>query len=318
MTAPIMHPAPRDGVLYLTEGGFETELLYRHGIELPCFAAFAILAEPEKAEVLRGLYRRVLDVAAAEGFGALIGWLGYRASPDWGAKLGLSAAGLREATLRAVEFMHDLKREYAAQVREILVNEGIGPRGDAYGTGGVITEGEAEDYHSVQLETVKGRVDVVWAATQNNVPEVIGMARAAQALHVPFAVSWSLNAKARLNSGPTVEEAIGAVDTAVPGAVAWYGINCSHPLEFEPALTPGTWIERLRCIRPNAAAMDKIALCKLGHLEEGDPVELGRQMGEVARRYPQMDIWGGCCGTDHKHLTEIARNVKAARRAVPA
>jgi methionine synthase I (cobalamin-dependent) len=60
--------------------------------------------------------------------------------------------------------------------------------------------------------------------------------------------------------------------------------------------------------------MDKIALCKLGHLEEGDPVELGAQMGDLARRYPHIDMWGGCCGTWEVHLDEIARNVAEARR----
>jgi homocysteine S-methyltransferase len=60
--------------------------------------------------------------------------------------------------------------------------------------------------------------------------------------------------------------------------------------------------------------MDKIALCKLGHLEEGDPVELGRLMGALARRYRHMDVWGGCCGTCDVHLDEIARNLVAARR----
>ncbi|MSO78877.1 MAG: hypothetical protein EXQ79_04640 [Acidimicrobiia bacterium] len=29
-------------------------------------------------------------------------------------------------------------------------------------------------------------------------------------------------------------------------------------------------------------------------------------MGELARRYPHLDIWGGCCGTWDTHLTEIA------------
>ena len=34
--------------------------------------------------------------------------------------------------------------------------------------------------------------------------------------------------------------------------------------------------------RPNASAMDKIALCKIGHLAEGDPEALGRLMDELA------------------------------------
>ena len=59
--------------------------------------------------------------------------------------------------------------------------------------------------------------------------------------------------------------------------------------------------------------MDKIALCTLGHLESGDPGELGREMGALARRYPHLDVWGGCCGTWDTHLDEIARHVRLAR-----
>jgi homocysteine S-methyltransferase len=307
-------PPQSDDLIYLTEGGFETELMYLHGFELPCFAAFHLLDSTKGYQAVRDLYARVCDVAAAESTGLLLGWLNYRASPDWGAKLGLSPEALRAATLRSIAMLADLRKSYAGQVPHFAISDAIGPRGDAYGTGGAITEAEAEDYHSVQLETLKhSDVDVIWAATQNNVPEVIGMARAARALGLEIAVAWSLNAESRLSSGPTLAEAITRTDAAVPGVVAWHSLTCSHPLEFTPALTPGPWTDRLRCIRPNAAAMDKIALCKLGHLEDGDPVELGRQMGDVARRYPAMDIWGGCCGTDHRHLSEIVRNVQAVR-----
>lgn len=267
-------PTMKEDILYVTEGGFETELMYLHGFELPCFAAFTLFDSAEGTAAMRALYSRVCEVAATEDVGLLLGWINYRASPDWGAKLGLSADSLREATLRSIGFLEELRREYAGQVPHFLITDAIGPRGDAYGTGGAIIEDEAEDYHSVQIETLKGSsVDVIWAATQNNVPEVIGMARAAQNLGVKIAVAWSLNAESRLNSGPTVEEAVRAVDAAVPGVVAWHSINCSHPVEFEPALTAGGWTDRLRCIRPNAAAMDKIALCKLGHLEDGDPID---------------------------------------------
>ena len=74
-------------------------------------------------------------------------------------------------------------------------------------------------------------------------------------------------------------------------------------------------MERLRYIRPNAVQMKKLALCRLGHLEDGDPVELGQQMGAVARRLPAADILGGCCGTDERQLAEIAKNVNAGSRA---
>jgi len=47
--------------------------------------------------------------------------------------------------------------------------------------------------------------------------------------------------------------------------------------------------------------------------EEGDPVALGSLMGMLPRRYPHIDIWGGCCGTWEKHLGHIAANVIDAR-----
>ena len=87
-------------------------------------------------------------------------------------------------------------------------------------------------------------------------------------------------------------------------------------IEFIPALEPGNWFERVRCLRPNAAMMDKISLCTLGHLEAGDPVELGELLGGLAIRFPHLDIWGGCCGTWDTHLEEIARNIRVAHELV--
>ena len=80
-----------------------------------------------------------------------------------------------------------------------------------------------------------------------------------------------------------------------------------------PAIEPGPWFERVRCLRPNAAMMDKISLCTLGHLETGDPPKLGELMGDLAREHAHIDVWGGCCGTWDTHLDEIARNVHTAR-----
>jgi methionine synthase I (cobalamin-dependent) len=42
-------------------------------------------------------------------------------------------------------------------------------------------------------------------------------------------------------------------------------------------------------------------------------MELGRQMGDVAVRYPHINVWGGCCGTDFVHLDEVCKNIVAAR-----
>ena len=310
-------PPRLENKFYLTEGGVETEVMYKWGYELPEFAMFPLLDNPEADAVIRNMFRRYLDVAAEQNTGLLLNGHDYRASPDWAAKLGYSAEGLRDMQRRTIQFLDDMRTEYAGRVSDVYIAACIGPRGDAYGTGGEITVDEAEDYHSLQLQNLDGTAaDMAVAATFNNIPEAIGVIRAASEKGMPIGVSLTLTPEGRLRSGPSLREAIENVDEATDGRAAWFGTNCSHPLEFEPALyDAGPWLERLRYIRPNAARMDKIALCSLGHLEDGDPVELGEQMGEVARRLPNADIIGGCCGTDERHLSEIAKNVNAVRSA---
>jgi len=310
------------GIAYLAEGGTETEIMYRHGHRLREFAMFELLDDPQAVTDLRDMYRRYLDVAATHGMGAAMAGFDYRASPDWGEKLGYSAAGLAEMQHKCIYFLREVAAPYRDQISHIAICGCVGPRGDAYGTGGNITAQDAADYHATQIATLKDcGVDLVWAATFNNIPEAVGVSRAAAAAGVPLNMSFTLNSAHRLSSGPSLREAIETTDAEAGEArPESYGINCSHPVEFEPALGPGDWTGRIRSFRPNAAEMDKVSLCKLGHIEEGDPAELGRQMGDLARRYPAADIWGGCCGSWDTHLDEIARNVMAVRgpAAAPA
>lgn len=303
----------RDGVFYLTEGGQETEILYRHGHDLPEFAMYPLLDNPAAMADLKAMYSRVLDVTAEHGCVAMLSGLDYRGSPDWGEKLGYSRDGLADALLRSIGFLRDVAEPYRGQITQILIGGQVGPRGDAYSLNRTITADEAEDYHAFQLEVHKrAEVDFVWAATFNTIPEAVGVARAAARSGLPLGISFMLDSNHRLKSGASLKEAIEAVDEQAGDARPdYYGINCSHPLEFEPAFEPGDWIRRVRSLRPNASAKDKIELCSIGHLEEGDPVDLGHRIGALARRYPHMDIFGGCCGTWAPHLDAIARNIKS-------
>src|SRR5215207_5210671 len=312
-------PKQQTGVNYLTEGGQETEIMYKYGFDLPHFAMFPLLDDRRAVAELRGMYGRYLDTAARHGFGVVIGGLDYRASPDWASLLGYSSEALAEMQMRAIDFLRELARPYQGQVPALMYAGIVGPRGDAYETNQTITAEEAEEYHSEQLANLaRAGVDLVEAMTFNSVPEVIGLSRAAARVGLPLSVSFTLdNSTRRLVSGPTLKDAIETIDAQTgDDRPAFYGINCSHPLEFIPAIETGNWFERVRCLRPNAAMMDKISLCTLGHLEMGDPPNLGELMGGLARQYPHIDMWGGCCGTWETHLDAIARNVHRARDGV--
>ncbi len=306
----------KDGLLYLAEGGTETEVMYRHGHQLREFAMFELMDKPEAVTDMKDMYRRYLDVAAKHGFGALMAGFDYRASPDWGEKLGYSTEGLREMQHKCIDFLQDVAAPYRDQLPAVAIAGCVGPRGDAYSLNRKITADSAEEYHTTQMESLKEcNVDLVWAATINNIPEAVGISRAAANAGLPVNISFTLDSTHKLKSGPTLKEAIEATDAEAGNAQPdSYGINCSHPLEFQPALEPGGWKLRIRSLRPNAAKMDKVSLCRLGHIEEGNPEELGRLMGDLAHHYPDIDIWGGCCGTWDKHFDRIAHYVREARR----
>lgn len=299
-----------------TEGGMETTLQYKHGFELPHFCLFHLLNDNRAVDALRDYHRRVIDASIEHGFGTILEGLHYRGSRDWGELLGYSREGLAEINVRGIEFYKELANEYRGESVPMPIGGVLGPRGDAYDIGRVPDASEAEDYHSEQIETFeRAGVDMVTAATLSFVDEAIGIARAAKSIGIPIVISFTLDKSGRLETGDSLREAVEAVDIATDRAPAYYMINCSHPLDFEPALETGDWIQRLLGFMPNAATLDKGTLCQLGHLEEGDPVELGKQMGDLAKRYPHMTVWGGCCGTDSIHISEICRNVAAVRAA---
>jgi len=101
-----------------------------------------------------------------------------------------------------------------------------------------------------------------------------------------------VNPAGRLTTGPSLRDAVLAVDEQAGDARPdFYAINYSHPNEFEPALVAGPWLERIRSLRPNSSMAEKQALCQIGHLEAGDPDELGAQMLPPRGRRRSARLW---------------------------
>lgn len=264
------------GSLMTSAGGFETWMQYVDGFKLRHFCGFELLNDARGEACLRDYHRKVVEAAVANGFGVINEGLHYRASRDWGDLTGYSREGLEEINIRGIEFYRDFAKEYESPETPMIVSGAIGPKGDAYNVGRIPDAAEAEDYHSEQVHTMrKAGVDQVTAMTFSGVEEAIGISRAAKAANIPVVVSFFVARGGRLKGGESLEEAISRVDAATGNAPAYYMINCTHPTEFEPGLTDGDWTNRLGGFMPNAVAAETLDLCKLGHLEDGDPEELG-------------------------------------------
>lgn len=307
-------PVP-GGKTFLTEGGIETYMQYKKGHEFRHFCLFDLMNNAAAMADLRVYHVQLIEAALKHKTGAVLDGIHYRTSRDWGALLGYSPEALADIVTRGIEFYKDLAREFETADSPMPVSGVVGPRGDAYKLGHSISADEAEDYHSEQIATMKAAgADFVTALTFTQIDEAVGVTRAAMAHNIPVVISFTLGKGGTLKTGHSLKAAIGAVDRDTGNGPAYYMVNCAHPVDFAPAFdVPGAWVNRVCGLRANASSLDHGTLCQLGHLEEGNPVELGGQMAEMARRFPHINVWGGCCGTDHVHIDEIGKAVVPAR-----
>jgi S-methylmethionine-dependent homocysteine/selenocysteine methylase len=168
---------------------------------------------------------------------------------------------------------------------------------------------EAEQYHSAQIN-IFGKVDadLITAITMTYAEEAIGISRAAQASGLPVAISFTTETDGRLPSGQWLRDAIEQVDAATPVRPAYYMINCAHPTHFADTLQEGSaWMKRVRGLRANASTKSHAELDACTELDAGNPLELGAQYRDLRRRFPHLNVLGGCCGTDHRHVEAIAQ-----------
>jgi S-methylmethionine-dependent homocysteine/selenocysteine methylase len=293
---------------FLTDGGIETTLIFHDGLDLPYFAAFDLLKHEKGREILRRYYRGHAAIAAEHGVGFILESATWRASADWGEKLGYSPAELAQANREAVWLLQEIRGEYARHGTTMVISGCVGPRGDGYDPARVMSEDEAERYHAEQVGVfAMTAADMVSAITMTNVPEAIGVTRAAQAAGMPAVISFTVETDGRLPTGDSLEDAIERVDAATGAGPAYYMINCAHPTHFEGALSSREpWIRRLRGVRANASAKSHAELDEAKELDAGNPAELGAQYRSLMRRLPHQAVLGGCCGTDQRHIAAIA------------
>ncbi|MEA3413803.1 MAG: homocysteine S-methyltransferase family protein [Pseudomonadota bacterium] len=304
------HTLPHDtDKLFLTDGGLETTLVFHDRLDLPCFAAFDLLKDDAGTAHLREYYQRYLDLALGHGLGFVLESATWRASADWGQRLGYTEAALARANHRAIELLHQLHERNRSSETPMVISGNIGPRGDGYVPGQTTSPDEAADYHLSQIhDLVENGADTITALTLPATGEAIGMVRAAQSVGIPIVISFTVETDGRLPDGRTLRSAIESVDAATHNGPAYYMINCAHPTHFDHALAGSeTWLARIRGVRANASCKSHAELDESDTLDDGDPDELGLQYRALRDRLPNLTVLGGCCGTDHRHVAAIAR-----------
>lgn len=297
----------------LTDGGLETTLIFHDGIALPNFAAFDQLRTIEGRAAIKRYYLQHASIAVAHKSGFILDAPTWRASRDWGKKMGYSTVALDRVNRDAIELLVEIRNELETPTSPMVVAGDIGPRGDGYAPGNLMTPSDACDYHCQQIETFAlTQADMITALTINAVGEAIGIANAAGEAEIPLALGLTVETDGRLPTGQLLGEAITQVDQEASHPPTYYMINCAHPDHFpDTLLQGGDWTRRIKGLRANASRQSHAELDEAEELDAGNPQELGQQYSELARMLPELVVFGGCCGTDHRHIHEIALGITA-------
>ena len=299
------------GELFITDGGLETTLIFHDGLELPYFAAFDLLKNDDGEEAIRRYFQPYVTIAKNHGVGFVLESATWRASPDWAEKLGYTPEALAEANRKAIQVLQGIRDEHESNTTKMVISGCVGPRGDGYNPEHTMTEEEAETYHSVQIETFAAtEADMITAITMTHAEEAIGVTRAANAVGLPAVISFTVETDGRLPTGQTLKDAIEQVDNATDSGPAYYMVNCAHTTHFEDALAAGeAWTDRIRGLRANASHLSHAELDEAEELDDGNPEEFGTHYGELRSSFTHFNVFGGCCGTDHRHVEKVAKAV---------
>ncbi|WP_186449735.1 homocysteine S-methyltransferase family protein [Nocardioides sp. J9] len=227
-----------------------------------------------------------------------------RANPDHAALLGYDAAALDRVNRQSVELLADVAGERSDELVGWEVGGMLGPRGDGYATAGPVDLDVAADYHRPQLESFRAAgASRATVLTLTEVGEAIGVARAAADVGIPAAIGFTVETDGRLPDGTSLASAIEQVDAVAPPA--YFLVNCAHPSHVLRGLDEGPWRDRVGGLRCNASTMSHAELDAAEELDGGDPVALAADQQPLLDAFGDLEVLGGCCGTDARHVAAM-------------
>lgn len=296
--------------LILLEGAIIERLRRHSGIQLdPLIANSGLLYFAKGRDLMAQIYRQYLNIGYQYRLPIIMLTPTWRANPERLVATKLETAKVNQD---AFEFLNAIRRDYDDYASKIFIGGLMGCRGDAYLAQEALTEEAAFDFHRIQaLSLCQTGVDFLLGATLPALSEAIGLARSMALTGCTYLLSFVLGSDGNLLDGNTLPHAMKTIDEAASPPPLGYLINCVHPLvlnrllacswEHEPVLR-----KRLLGLQGNTSTRSPEELDGLAELESEDPEYFAAAMVNLHRDFG-LKLLGGCCGTDERHIKELAR-----------
>lgn len=191
----------------------------------------------------------------------------------------------------------------------------VDSHGDAYTGEGALSEGEAQGFHRWQVEALaEEQVDFLCGVLLPTLPEAAGLARAMEENGLPYLLSFTIQKDGCLIDGTPISQAIAFIDGLVHPAPLCYMTNCVHPsIVYEALSAPCNKVPLMKSrflgIQGNTSPLSYAELDRATDLLTSAPVFFAAAEVRLLELAP-FQIFGGCCGTDGRHLRKIARRLR--------
>lgn len=306
------------GAPILADAAIETRIMFETNIKLdPYLQVAALLERPRGRSALRDVYSTYLDVAWAHGLPLVMGTPTFRASRRYVERAHAGGGDtVRRLNVEAVAFLNEIRDD--GEHDPVFIAGVVGPYGDAYTPADCLNHLDGADYHLEQVRALaEAGVDLLYAPTFPSVDEAHGVAIAMATTRLPYAISFVLDERGRVLDGTRLRDAIARIDEAVSPAPDWYSISCVHPTVARRALdelasTAPRELERLKEVKANGSRLSPAELVQLDHPDSDTPDDFAEALSQLGLEF-DLQILGGCCGTDSTHLAALARRLEARR-----
>ncbi|MPN01966.1 hypothetical protein SDC9_149179 [bioreactor metagenome] len=256
---------------------------------------------------LKSLWREYIEIAQIYGLPFLATTPTRRANKERVEQAGCNASII----IDNVRFLRSIQQESNF---EMYVGGLMGCKGDAYTGKNSLTESDARTFHKWQADLFcAAEVDFLYAGIMPTLPEATGMAQAMSETNLPYIISFTIQKNGRLIDGTTISKAIATIDHSVNKQPVCYMTNCVHPsIVYEALLQPfnqnALVKNRFLGIQANTSPLSYAELDRSLDLKCSDPTQFAKDMVKL-RDISNIKIFGGCCGTDTRHMEQVANRL---------
>ena len=292
----------------LMEGALGERLKREYGLQTKGAVDMAGLVYQDAGrQALTTLWCEYIDVARRYGLPFIATTPTRRANRQRVSAAGLDA-GLFSENIRLLASIRD------ASGIEMYAGGMVGSTGNAYTAEGCLPFEAAAELHRWETEHFRAAgADFLFAGLIPTLGEAMGIATAMAETGLPSIISFTIQGDGQLIDGTPIADAIRQVDACVGRPPVCYMTNCVHPTIVAQALSqPFNQVplvrERFLGLQANTSALPYSALDNAAELHSSPPEELAEGMLRL-KTENGFRIFGGCCGTDARHMEAIAKSI---------